>query len=135
MGIKYRSPAKLSRSLLRSLEYKKAKLEDIWDADISINNENFDLIWNVSKCLKITLKKNVQILDAWQSGFESLPLSVKLTKFQNMWKPDANCFTLFSSVHHHLRRNTSQCDNFCSEFTSPYCGNLTYFLATNSWPD
>ena len=102
MGINYKSPAKMSRSLLRSLDYKKAKLEDIWDAEISINNENTELIWNVSKCLTITMKKNVQILDAWQPEFGSLPLSVKLTKFQNMWKPDANFFTLFSSVHHHF---------------------------------
>ena len=111
MGIIYKSPAKLTRSLLRYLEYKKAKLEDIWDADILINNENHELIWNVSNCITFTLKKNVLILDAWLSEFGSLPLSVKLTKFQNMWKPDA------------------------TEFTSPYCGNLAYFLATNSWPD
>ena len=135
MGINYKSPAKMSRSLLRSLDYEKAKLEDIWDAEISINNENTELIWNVSKCLKLTLKKKGQILDAWLSEFGSLPLSVKLTKFQNMWKPDANFFTLFSSVHHHFRRKSSQCDHFCTEFTSPYCGNLTHFLATNSWPD
>ena len=59
MGNKYISPAKIARSLSRLLEYKKAMLEDIWNADVTINNEANDLIWNVSNSLKLTLKKKI----------------------------------------------------------------------------
>ena len=138
MNNKYRSPAKLSRSLSRLLEYKKAMLEDIWNADVTIKTETNDLIWNISKCLKLTLKPKNKILEAWEftnPQFASLPICEKLTQFQNMWKPDENSFTFFSSIHHHLRRNSSQCDNFCTEFPSPCCSELTYYLATNTWPD
>ena len=125
-------------ALAEILEYKKAMLEDIWNADVTINNEANDLNLNVSNWLKLTLKKKIKIVETWEftnPKFVSLSISEKLTQFQNMWKPDENSFTFFSSVHHHLRRNSTQCDHFCTQFTSPCCSNLTYYLATNDWPD
>ena len=135
MGKKYRSPAKLLRSLLGCLEYKENQLRDMWNTDISINLENKDIIWNVTKTLKLTLNKDVKILDAWHPEFSAMPLSSKLTQFQNMWKTDVSSFILFNSLHNHFRRNSTQCDNFCNQFTSPSCGHLAHFLVTNNWPD
>ena len=121
MGKKYRSPAKLSRSLLRCLEYKENQLLDMWNTDISINLEYKDIIWNVTKSLKPTLKKDVKIIDAWHPEFPALRLSSKLTQFQNMWMTDASSFRLFNRLHSHFRSNSTQCDNFCTLFTSPFC--------------
>ena len=90
MGNKYRSPVKIARSLSRLLEYKKVMFEDIWNADVTINNEANDLILNVSNCLKLTLKKKIKIVETWEftnPKFVSLSISEKLTQFQNMWKP------------------------------------------------
>ena len=115
MGGLYKSPAKIARSLLRSQEYKKAMLEDMWDCNITIKKETKDLIWNVSDCLQLTLKRNVTIVEPWEfrnPEFSTLPLSKKLTSFQNMWETDANSFTLFSSLHQHFRNNSQQCDHF-----------------------
>ena len=138
MGNKYRSPAKVTRSLRRLLEYKKAQLEDIWDCDVSINAEKSDLVWNVSTCLKLTLLPKTDIFKTDQftnSTYLSLTFGEKLMNFQNMWKPDANSTTFFSCLHNHLRRNSSKCDTFCARLSSSYCGKLAYFLSTNNWPD
>ena len=135
---KYRSPAKLARNLLRLLEYKEAMLRDIWNADVTINKETKDLVWNVTEHIKLTLKKNQKIVETWEFSnpkFASLQINDKLTQFQKMWKPDEHSFTFFSSVHHHLRRNSTQCDNFCNQFTYPACSHLIHYLVTNDWPD
>ena len=137
MTVTYKSPAKKVRSIQRVLEYKKAKLEDMWDTEIIID-KNRNLLWNISPSLKLTLNENVKILDNWDflnPEFALLSLSVKMIQFQNMWVPDQNSATFFSSIHQHLRRNSSHCDPFCTAFTSPYCGKLVHFLATNIWPD
>ena len=138
MGGKYKSPARIDRSILRALHHKKMYLEDIWYADITIDIYAKKLIWNPSKSLKLSLQQNMKILEireVFDPSFSTLPLPKKLLKFQNMWTPDQNSFTFFSSMQNHLKRRTMQCDDLCSHTSSPYCQNLTYLLSTNNWPD
>ena len=88
------------------MEYKKTFLEDIWDADTTIDSQTKDIIWNTSKVLKLTLERKIKILETrevYNPLFSSLSFSEKLSKFQNMWKPDHASFTFFSCMHHHLK--------------------------------
>ena len=83
MGRKYKSPAKLSRSILRLLEYKQAYLEDCWDSEEIIDEKQKKLIWKASESLKLTLNKNISIV-----LFVALPFGQKLATFQNMCELD-----------------------------------------------
>jgi hypothetical protein len=135
MGKNNRSPAKTKRSILRLLNYKKDYLADCWGTEIEINHETKEIVWKASEILNLTLIQNIRIIETrgiFNPGFPSLSISEKLQKFQNMWKPDHNCFSFFSCMHHHLRRNTAQCEKFCSGFSSPICERLAYFLSTNN---
>ena len=38
---------------------------------------------------------------------------------KNLLKTDTSSFTLFNSLHNHLRINHTRCDNFWTQFTSP----------------
>ena len=137
MGKKYRSPGNLARSILRLLTYKQAYLEDCWDSEVIIDNEKKKLIWKASETLKLTLKKGIRIIENreyFNPSFVALPFSQKLAIFQSMWELDQDSYNFFGSMHEHLRRKTSKCDHFCGSFSSPYCGRLTYFLSTNTWP-
>ena len=137
MGKSHKSPAKRKRSMLRLLNYKKDYLEDAWGTEIEINCETQEIIWKASELLKLTLKKNTRIIETrgiFNPTFPILSVSEKLQTFQNMWKSDHSSFSFFSVMHHHLRRNSTQCDNFCKGFSFPFCGQLTYFLANNNWP-
>ena len=127
MGRQYKSPAKTERSLLRLLDYKQAYLEDCWDCEIIIEQETKDVVWNASDSLKLTLKKNVTIVetrDFWNPAFTALSFSQKLAKFQNMWIPDQDSFIFFSCMHEHLKRNSSKCNHYCSLYSSPNCSRL-----------
>jgi hypothetical protein len=138
MGKKYKSPSKLRRDIFRVLEYKIAYLEDCWDTDVEIDRNSNDIVWNASKYLKLTLEKRTKIVETrkfYNPSFSTSRFQEKLALFQNMWKPDHQSFNFFSCMHHHLKRNSSQCDNFCTKFSSPYCGRLTFFLSTNNWPN
>ena len=87
---------------------------------------------------KLTLKSKVELFDAWEVNnktFSSLTNCEKLTNFQSMWKTDSSSINLYACLHDHLRRNSQECDHFCSSLGSPYCGHLNYFLSTNDWPD
>ena len=137
MGKNYRSPAKIKRNILRLLNFKKDYLEDCWGTEIDVDNVNNEIIWNASKVLKLTLKQNTKIIETrgiYNPSYPSMSVSEKLQLFQSMWKPDHNFFNFFSCMHHHLRSNSSKCDNFCGGFSFPYCGYLAYFLSTNTWP-
>ena len=137
MGKKYRSPAKLKRSILRLLDYKQAYLEDCWNTEIEIDEENLELVWKASELLRLKLKPKIKIVETrgfYNPTFPTLPFSEKLSKFQNMWKPDQDSFSFFSCMHHHMKKNNSQCDSFCRGFSSPFCGEFAYFLSTNAWP-
>ena len=137
MGKNYRSPAKINRSILRLLNYKKDYLEDCWGTEIEIDYATKEIVWKASEILRLTLNKNIRIIETrgiFNPTFPSLSFSEKLQKFQNMWKPDHNSFSFFSCMHHHLKRNSTQCDKFCGGFSSPFCGKLTFFLSTNNWP-
>ena len=137
MGKNKRSPAKINRSILRLLNYKKDYLEDCWATDIEINQETKKIVWKASEFLNLTLNQNIRIVETrgiFNPGFPPLSFNEKLQKFQNMWKPDHNSFSFFCCMHDHLRRNTAQCDKYCRGFTSPFCGKLAYFLSTNNWP-
>ena len=63
MGKHSKSPAKIKRSILRLLEYKQAYLEDCWDAEILIDEIKKDIIWKASDLLKLTLKRNVRVVE------------------------------------------------------------------------
>ena len=137
MGRKYKSPAKIARSILRLLDYKQAYLEDCWDSEIIIDHATKKIIWKASEILKLTLKENIRIVETrkfYNPSFSALPFSQKLAKFQNMWKPDQDSYNFFACMHEHLKRNSSNCDHYCGSFSSPYCGRLTFFLSTNNWP-
>ena len=137
MGKRYKSPAKIKRSISRLLDFKQTYLEDLWDTEIKIDKETDDVVWKASETLNLTLKQKVSIVETrpfYNPSFSSLPVSKKLTKFQNMWKPDQDSFTFFACMHDHLKRNTAQCNTFCRGFSSPNCGRLAFFLSTNNWP-
>ena len=63
MGKKYRSPAKLKRSILRLLEYKQAYLEDCWNTEIEIDKQNLELVWKASELLRLKLKPKIKIVE------------------------------------------------------------------------
>ena len=137
MGKSNKSPAKIKRSILRLLDYKQAYLEDCWNTEIMIDQENMKIIWNASDTLKLTLKKNIRIVETrnfYNPAFTALPFRQKLAKFQNMWMPDQQSFNFFSCMNEHFKRNSSKCDHFCGSLTSPFCGNLAYFISNNNWP-
>ena len=134
MGKSKKSPAKIARSLLRILEYKQAYLEDCWETEINIDQNNKKIIWKASSLLNLTLKQNVQIVETRNSSFKALNFSEKLKIFQNMWIPDHDSFNFFACMHEHIKRSSSQCNHFCSSLSSPQCGRLAYFLSTSTWP-
>ena len=137
MGKNYKSPAKINRSLLRLLEYKKAYLEDCWGSDIEIDDQSKTIIWKASNLLNLTLKKNITIVETrglYNPTFPLLSFNEKLSKFQNMWQPDLDSFTFFACMHEHIKRNSSKCGSFCGGFSSPYCSELSHLLSTNNWP-
>ena len=87
--------------------------------------------------LNITLKMNVKIVETrkcYHPEFPTKPIGEKLAIFQNMWVPDQDSFNFFSCMHEHLKQNSTQCNNFCGQFSSPNCGRLATFLSTNNWP-
>ena len=138
MGKTYKSRAKTTRSILRLLDFKQAYLEDLWDCEITIDNEIKDIVWKASDILNLALKKNIRVVETrefFNPSFAVLTLGNKLSKFQNMWEPNQDSFTFFACVHDHLKRNSSQCNSYCHELGSPNCGRLVYFLSTNKWPD
>ena len=141
MGKHSKSPAKMNakikRSILRLLEYKQAYLEDCWDAEIVIDEDTKTIVWKASSLLNLTLKKNVKIVETrkyYHPEFPTKPISEKLAIFQNMWVPDQDSFNFFSCMHEHLKRNSTQCNNFCGQFSSPNCSRLATFLSINNWP-
>ena len=108
MGKSNKSPAKIKRSILRLLDYKQAYLEDCWNTEIMIDQENMKIIWNASDTLKLTLKKNIRIVETrhfYKPAFKDLPFRQKLAKFQNMRMPDQESFSLFSCMNKHFKRN------------------------------
>jgi hypothetical protein len=137
MGKNYKSPAKINRSLLRLLEYKKAYLEDCWGSDIEIDDQSKTIVWKASNLLNLTLKKNITIVETrglYNPTFPLLSFNLKLSKFQNMWQPNLDSFTFFACMHDHIMRNSSKCGSLCSRFSSPYCSELSYLLSINNWP-
>ena len=137
MTKKYRSPAKIARSILRLLDYKQSYLEDCWDTEIKIDQKSKNIIWKASETLNLTLKYGVNIVENrgfYNPSFATKTFSQKLLLFQNMWKPDHDSSTFFSCMHEHFKRNSSLCNHFCGSFSSPYCGQLAFFLSTNNWP-
>ena len=111
MGKSNKSPAKIKRSILRLLDYKQAYLEDCWNTEIMIDQENMKIIWNASDTLKLTLKKNIRIVETrnfYNPAFTALPFRQKLAKFQNMWMPDQQSFNFFSCMNEHFKRNSSK---------------------------
>ena len=137
MGKSSKSPAKIKRSILRLLDYKQAYLEDCWDTEIVIDQESMNIIWKASETLKLTLKKNIRIVETrhfYNPAYTALPFRQKLAKFQDMWVLDQESFNFFSCMNEHLKRKSSQCDHFCGSSSSPFCGRLAYFLSTNNWP-
>ena len=137
MGKHSKSPAKIKRSILRLLEYKQAYLEDCWDAEICIDEIKKDIIWKASDLLKLTLKRNVRVVETrgyYHPEFPIKPFSEKLSMFQNMWVPDQDSFNFFSCMLEHTKRNSTKCNTFCAGFSSPNCGRLATFLSTNNWP-
>jgi hypothetical protein len=120
------------------MEFKQSYLEDLWNCEIEIDTKDKKIIWKTSKVLNLTLKKKITIVETRQfynPAFVALPIGEKLLKFQNMWEPDQDSSTFFACMYEHLKRNSSQCNSFCNRFSSPNCGHLLYFLATNNWPD
>ena len=137
MGKSYKSPAKIRRDIMRILEYKVAFLEDCWDSDVFIN-ENLEIIWNASTSLKLTLAKGAKIVETrefYNPAFPKDRFHAKLCSFQNMWKPDQQSLNFFACMHHHLKRSSIECDHFCTSFSSPYCGRLSFFLSKSKWPE
>ena len=95
MGKSNKSPAKIKRSILRLLDYKQAYLEDCWNTEIVIDQENMKLMWKASDTLQLTLKKNIKIVETrhfYNPAFTALPFRQKLAKFQHMWMPDQESF-------------------------------------------
>ena len=91
MGKSHKSPAKIKRSNLRLLNYKKDYLEDAWGTEIKINSNTQEIIWEASELLKLTLKKNTRIVETrgiFNPIFPCFSLSEKLQTFQNMWISD-----------------------------------------------
>ena len=81
MGKKYRSPAKIARSMLRLLDYKQSYLEDCWDTEIKIDQKTNDIIWKASETLNLTLTHGVNIVENRQfynPSFATLTFSQKL---------------------------------------------------------
>ena len=137
MAKRYKSPAKISRSMRRLFDYKQAYLEDCWNTEIIIDNQTKEIKWKASEYLKLTLKKNIRIVETrefYNPSFKALPFSQKLLKFQSMWNLDQDSYNFFASIHEHVKRNSTKCDHFCKSISSPNCGELTYFLSTHSWP-
>ena len=90
MGKHYKSKAKLNRSTLRLLEFKKTHLEDLWDCEIKFENQ--EVIWKASKILNLTLKRNIRIVETreyYNPSFVALPVSEKLEKFQSVAEKNA----------------------------------------------
>ena len=135
MGKKYKSPAKITRSILKILNFKQYFLEDCWNCEIEI--ENKEVVWKASEKLRLKLKPQIKIIETrkyYNPTFEKLSFGEKLLLFQNMWKPDHDSYNFFSCMHNHMKRNSAQCDHFCRGFSLPVCGELTHFLATSFWP-
>ena len=83
---KHKSPAKINRSILRLLNYKKDYLEDCWGIEIEINNEAKTIVWKASELLRLTLNQNIQIAKClFNPTFPSLPFSEKLQKLQCLY--------------------------------------------------
>ena len=139
MGKKYRSPAKISRSLNRILEYKIYSLEDLYNLDVCIERDEKSvsiISWNVTKDLKLRPEaKIVETRAYYNPSYQTMKFGDKLQAFQNMWYLTQSSFLFFSCMLGHCRRNSSKCDQLCSQFAMPECGNLTHFFATNTWPD
>ena len=136
MGNHKKSPAKLSRSIIRLLEYKKAYLEDFGDCNIYLDEKNKKIIWKASSLLNLTLKSNVKIVETrgfYNPAFPELSFCEKLGVFQNMCEPDHDSFNFFACMHDHYKRKNSQSDHFCGAFSSPQCGCLTFFLSTDAY--
>merc|ERR1712129_573685 len=105
MGRKYKSPSKIRRDILRVLDYKISFLEDCWDADVEIDKNSNDIVWNASKCLKLTLNKRSKIVETrsfYNPNFPTAQFHEKLSLFQNMWKPDHHSFNFFLCMNNHL---------------------------------
>ena len=116
---------------------EKAYLEDVWNTEIEFDEQRKSLIWKPSSSLRLILKPNIKIVETrhvYNPTCSNQSFSDKLLQFQNMWMPDQHSWTFFSCMHHHLKRQTTKCDSFCSVFSTPYCGELAVFLSTNNWP-
>ena len=138
MGKNYRSPAKIARSIKRTIELKLAIFQDLYDLDITMDENSYDIIWNMKSDLSLKLKAGTEVIetrDCFNPKYKTLSFGEKFLEFQNMWEPSQNSFLFFSCVISHIKRNSSKCDHFCSQFAMPDCGALTCFLATNRWPD
>ena len=135
MPSKHKSPAKVSRSIRRAMEYKKEVLTDLYDIDVIANYETQEILWNVTSSIVLTLKPNCEILETrfiFNPSFSTYPLGQRLSSFQNMWKPDQNSFILFSCIVNHLKQNSLSCDKLCAHFgIAPICGGLLQTLATS----
>ena len=135
MPNKHKSPAKQARSRKRAMEYKKENLVDLFDLELSLNFKTYEIIWNVTDNIALTLKPDCEVLETryiFNPAFSTFPLGKRVTCFQSMWKPDQNSFLLFTCLLNHLKQNTILCDKLCGHLSlSPICGDLIQTLASS----
>ena len=60
IGKKYKSTAKITRSIFRILNFKQYFLEDCWNCEIEI--ENKEVFWKASEKLRLKLKPQIKII-------------------------------------------------------------------------
>ena len=48
---------------MRLLDYKQAYLEDCWNTEIEIDEENLELVWKASELLRLKLKPKIKIVE------------------------------------------------------------------------
>merc|ERR1712183_386488 len=112
-------------------------LQDQYKLEVEIDEENLNILWNVNS-IKIKLKPDAEIIETRQfynPSYAQSSFGEKIINFQKMWEPSHSSFIVFSCILNHWNRNSHKCDHFCSQFSMPECGMLTYFFSTNAWPD
>ena len=63
MGKTYKSPAKIARSIKRTLKLKLAIFQDLYDLDITVDEISNNLIWKIKSELNLSLKAGAEVVE------------------------------------------------------------------------